>query len=236
MKGIVFSLILWTYGSMASASNLDHEIQQGLKPETVPPAFGWAIDTGASKTTITKPNISTKRWFAIANTSYLSQSNVVKLQVDNEVFPFPLHPGGQALVYGAQVLISHSSAQQPSVGLWAIVPLSEVPTTSVIWTVSPAKGPLATIAKFDVEREFIIDVTKELPPPEKSCRHGKLKVLVDGRELNSEGGVAAQDQDVYSQGSALIGKGKVIAIHAIGECEGSAYFSGTLRFLDFLAQ
>lgn len=236
MKNGVLAVIPWFVCSLAFAAGPELPQRQGAPQQQGLVGTGWVISATSSKTAIAKSNITTKRWFTISNANLLDSPNVVTLQVDNNALPFPLHPGASALVYGAQVSPSHSMAKSGSVGNWAIVPITQISTTSVIWMVSPSKSPLATIAMFDIEREFVVEIAKEDPPPDKTCRKGEITVLVDGKPVAIEGNALDQAQETYGQGSAVIGKGKHVAVRAVGECEGHAVFYGTLKFLDFVSQ
>lgn len=128
---------------------------------------------------------------------------------------YEMNEDGCMLLEGKNVIIEQQYDGTYLNGSWEIVKLDSIDFYTFSWVANPNYGKTSILA-MQTEVEFNISINLK----SNNCQNGKMIIFVDGFPISDKNG----NRIKFSEGSSVIGKGKVVEVQTEGTC--SQLFDG----------
>lgn len=187
---------------------------------------GWRTKKNDSITTVTAVPLDSVRIFRISSTENEDNyQNYFGMLVDGSVHsPSALKEGGAVIVEGKDISILQLNDSTNGGGTWEVLTnyIDGKDYFEITWKHTYPSRMRTLIASFKNKKEFVLDLNSI----SNECYDGKMIVYIDGQELKLQN----NSRDFFYEGSAIIGKGRLIEVEVFGNCDPKKGFYGTFRF------
>lgn len=183
---------------------------------------GWKTSDHNSFTTLTAVPLEQPKVFRISCTE-LVDSNYVnfRVHVDGKQILTPMTEGSSILVEGRSVFLEQISPGVNISAVWNVVQEPSLEFVQATWSIFPQDRAEALVCAFDEEQEFVLGFNRE----SQGCRSGLFTVTIDGNAVMDLSGATLR----FLEGSSFIGRGKIVSVHASGQCDNHNSFRGSIK-------
>ncbi len=138
------------------------------------------------------------------------QFNII---VDGVTIPATFFEGSYVIVEGKNIVIQQLNAGKFFKGTRKVIQQPELAAEKILWNGFPQIQKDILIASFKTDQEFVISLNLM----STNCQNTSMSIWVDSVPVQAKGACGSSTA-TFSEGSSIIGLGKLITARVVGTC------------------